>query len=194
MALSVCFFLNKQQSIFPIIMMRLLLPLLILFFSSPIFAIQQEKGRVSMNGVIINPACAIYSDTLDQTVDLGIIPIERITELPSGEGYPFSITLMNCILQSNNNSTTQYSTFSLAFDGPTENGNNLFALSGDAKGVSFELRDEQGKKITPGLGISHHGVLDEKKTLNYSLHLIRNSTLPQSGRFHAAVHFILTYQ
>ncbi|WP_431225040.1 fimbrial protein [Serratia sp. L9] len=175
-------------------MLRLLLLLFSLVFSSVTLAMQEQYGRVNINGAIINPACTILAENAEQTVDLGIITQQNIEQHNSEIIYPFAIRLTNCILATSKSSLGSWQTFSMMFDGPSALGNRGFTLGDQSQGLAFEIRDEQDNTVIPraAMKLNEHSVAN--KTLNYSLHLVKTSQQVKPGPFYTAVSFILIYQ
>lgn len=175
-------------------MLRPLLLLFSLVFSFATLAVQEQHGRVNINGAIIDPACTIAAENAEQTVDLGIITQERIEQNNTAILYPFAIHLTSCILATSENSEGSRRTFSMKFDGPSPPGYQGFSLGEQSQGLAFEIHDEQDNIVIPGAAMRLDERSVENKTLNYSLHLIKTSQQVKAGPFHTAVNFTLVYQ
>ncbi|WP_049280651.1 fimbrial protein, partial [Serratia marcescens] len=59
----------------------------------------QGWGKVNMHGAIIDTACAIAAGSRDQTIDMDTLPLGQIIRDGQGMTKPFSIELVNCILE-----------------------------------------------------------------------------------------------
>lgn len=155
---------------------------------------QEEHGRVNINGAIIDPACTIRAENAEQTVDLGIITQELIEQNNTAFVYPFTIHLTSCVLAASESSEGSRRTFSMRFDGPSTPGNRGFTLGEQSQGLTFEIHDAQENPVIPGAVMRLHESAIDNKTLSYSLHLIKTAQRVKAGPFHSAVNFTLIYQ
>ncbi len=146
-------------------------------------------GRISMNGSIVNSACAIDMGSYEQTVDMGILPVGTIHQEGQGPVRPFSITLIGCTLGPYAGDAWQ--TFSVTFDGPA-NG-EWFSLSGEARGIALALQDAQGQRIRPGLSTSKQAIIRGSSVLHYGLRLVSDSHPLRPGEYQGTLRFRLEY-
>jgi type 1 fimbria pilin len=175
----------------------MLKPLLLLFslvFSSISLAEQTGHGRVNIGGTILNPACTISVENAEQTVNLGVITQKNPEHSNVVFIYPFAIHFTSCILATSQYREGSRQTFSIKFDGPNEPGNRRFTLGEKNQGLAFEIHDAQNNIVLPGVAMKLQEGAIEKKILNYSLHLIKTAPRIQAGPFHSAVNFTLVYQ
>lgn len=104
----------------------------------------QGWGKVNMHGAIIDTACAIAAGSRDQTIDMDTIPLGQIIRDGQGMTKPFSIELVNCILERPENKP-DWKFFQVTFDGYAEGA--LFGVQGDARGVALEIKDSSGTAV-----------------------------------------------
>ncbi|EMN0829955.1 fimbrial protein [Providencia rettgeri] len=146
-------------------------------------------GRVSMNGSIVNSACAIDTGSYEQTVDMGFLPVGTIHQEGQGPVHPFSITLIGCTLDPYAGDVWQ--TFSVTFDGPV-NG-EWFSVSGEARGIALSLQDVQGQKIYPGQSTPKQAIVAGNSVLHYGLRLVSDSHPLRPGEYQSTLRFKLEY-
>ncbi|MCC8466064.1 MULTISPECIES: fimbrial protein [Photorhabdus] len=151
----------------------------------------QGYGRVSMQGTIIDTACAIDAGSRDQTIELATIPVSRMIHDERGAVRPFSIRLINCVLTSAALGKPDWRHFQVMFDGVPD-GNN-FRLSGVAQGVALQITDIYGNQAYPGTPLPVGDLQAEQMKLNYVMRLVGNRQLLQAGQYRTTVRFRLDY-
>ncbi|MBC3252359.1 type 1 fimbrial protein [Serratia fonticola] len=146
-------------------------------------------GRVSMQGSIIDTACAIAVDSREQSIDMGVIPLADI--IRDGQGYskPFSIRLISCVLDRSNNESWKH--FQVTFDGDPEG--DLFGVHGGASGVGLQISDSLGNIASPGKALPLMEILPGDRQLNYSMKLVANNHALKSGDYFSSIRFKLDY-
>lgn len=152
-------------------------------------ALGEIWGRVSMQGSIVDTACAIDTGSYEQSIDMGILPIGLLRQVGHGPVQPFSITLIGCQLTPHDGDNWQ--TFSVTFDGPA-NG-QWFTVSGAAKGVALSLQDASGQTVQPGLATPKQEIKPGNYVLNYGLRLVSDETPLRPGEYQTAIRFKLDY-
>ncbi|MGQ8775438.1 fimbrial protein [Serratia sp. NA_112.1] len=162
-----------------------------LLFSKLLFAANQGSGEVSMQGRIIASACAIDTESRDQTINLGHMPISRIIRDGQGESHPFSIKLVNCVLERSATAQADWRYFEITFDG--ENDSGLFGLYGEAKGIALQITDAQGQSAIPGKPLSKSEIEPKAMMLSYSMRLVGNNQIVESGRYYSTVRYKMDY-
>ncbi len=156
-------------------------------------AVQAEPsplwGSISMNGSIVNSACAIDTGSYAQTVDMGVLPVSTLHQQGRGPVHPFSIALIGCTLTPYTGAAWQ--TFSVTFDGPTDG--ERFSVSGDARGVALRLQDVQGQPIYPGQSTPKQALFPGNSVLHYGLQLVSDTGPLRPGDYQSALRFKLDY-
>lgn len=161
---------------------------LAIFISHAFAASHEPEGRVWMLGEIVESACTIDSGSLDQVVDMGVLPIGLLRSLGSSEAKEFQINLIDCLWGEDTQSN--YTNFDITFTGDTQG--NYFLVHGDAKGVFLLLEDVNKKPIIPGEKISYPG--GKKESFNkYFLTLLPNGDEMEPGDFYSLIHFNINY-
>jgi type 1 fimbria pilin len=151
----------------------------------------QGWGRVNMVGAIMETACAIDTNSRDQAINMGVVPISQIARDGQGLTRPFSIRLVNCILTRNDKTLPGWRHFQITFDGHADAG--LFSVSGAAKGVALQIADVQGNIATPGAPLPFGELRPSEMQLNYSLRLVSNRQVLRAGEYNSTVKFKMDY-
>lgn len=165
-------------------------------FSIATFSVQasntvQGLGRVNMQGAIIDTACAIAVDSRDQSIDMEVVPLADIIRDGQGRTKPFSIELVNCVLERPGGKLPDWKQFQVTFDGDAEG--DLFGVRGDASGVALQITDKYGNIATPGRALPREDIIPGNMQLNYHLRLVANQHTLKAGDFFSAVRFKLDY-
>lgn len=147
------------------------------------------RGSVSMNGSIVNSACAIDTGSYEQTVDMGILPVGTIRQQGQGPVRSFSISLIGCTVTPK--AGDDWQTFTVTFDG-SANG-DWFMVSGEARGIALLLQDAQGRLIYPGQSTSKQTITSDNSVLHYGLRLVSDSSPLRPGEYQSALRFKLEY-
>jgi type 1 fimbria pilin len=148
-------------------------------------------GRVNMQGAVIETACAIDTNSRDQTIDMSVLPLSQIMRDGQGLTRPFSIKLINCVLDRMDESLPQWRRFQVTFDGRVDNG--LFGVDGTARGVALQLADNDGNIVTPGIPSPYLDITEGERELKYSLRLVSNQQILRSGEYTSTIRFKMDY-
>lgn len=148
-------------------------------------------GRVNMQGAVIETACAIDTGSRDQTIDISVLPLSQILRDGQGLIRPFSIRLVNCVLDRIDENLPQWQRFQVTFDGRVDNG--LFGVDGQAQGVALQLADSVGNIITPGIPSPIFDITEGERKVNYSLRLVSNQQVLRSGAYTSTIRFKMEY-
>lgn len=148
-------------------------------------------GQVNMQGAVIETACAIDTDSLDQTIDMSVIPLSQIIRDGEGGKYPFSIRLVNCVLDRVDDRLPKWRRFQVTFDGRVDN--ELFGVDGPARGVALQIVDSYGNIIKPGMPSPYLDISEGNKELKYSLRLVSNKQTLRSGEYTSTIRFKMDY-
>ena len=105
-------------------------------------ASHEPEGMVWMLGEIVESACTIDSGSLDQVVDMGVLPIGVLRAQGESEEKEFEIKLIDCLW--GEDSQNNYTNLDIAFTGNTQG--NYFLVNGDARGVFLSLADENRRQ------------------------------------------------
>ncbi|HIE4798802.1 TPA: fimbrial protein [Serratia marcescens] len=158
-------------------------------FSTQASGSVQGWGRVNMQGAIIDTACAIAVESREQTIDMETIPVADIIRDGQGRSKPFSIELVNCLLE--RPGKDNWKQFQVTFDGDSEG--ELFGVRGDASGVALRITDENGNIATPGTPLRTQDIIPGNMHLNYHLRLVANNHALKAGEYFSAIRFKLDY-
>lgn len=148
-------------------------------------------GRVNMQGAVIETACAIDTESRDQTIDMAILPLSQITRDGHGLKRAFNIRLINCFLARLDKNLPDWKRFQVTFDGRVDNG--FFAVDGQAQGIALELTDNLGNIAIPGRPLPAINLSEGDGQLNYSLRLVSNAQVLRTGEYTSAIRFKMDY-
>lgn len=160
-------------------------------YSNPVLSANQGRGEVTMNGRIIASACAIDTESVDQTIKMKTLPISQVIRDGQSERQAFSIKLVNCVLEKFNPALDNWRYFEVTFDGREDAG--YFGLDGSAKGIALQISDEKGNIVVPGTSMAKGAVHPGKMTFNYGLRLVGNHQVLKAGEYASTVRFKMDY-
>ena len=150
--------------------------------------LNDSEGKVWMLGEIVESACTIDSGSLDQTVDMGVLPIGVLLSEGEGPTKDFQIKLIDCLW--GDDTQSNYSNLDITFTGNTDG--KYFLVNGDAAGVVLELEDVNKKPIIPGEKINYPGGAQNLSN-QYFLKLLPNGELVKPGNYYSLLHFNINY-
>ncbi|HGM5493179.1 TPA: fimbrial protein [Serratia fonticola] len=171
-------------------MKRLLLILFCAIFSANGAAPHKEMTRVNMNGVIIVPACAITSETQDQSIELGTVDIESITNGKAPK-HPFSFQLVNCM---SDEISEMKNTLAVVFMGWHDSSDSFFSLKGNTEGLAIQINDITGHLIKPGVANSGNALISHNESLHYIASLVKTANRVKAGSFNSTVNVVINYK
>lgn len=161
------------------------------FISQQAISAGQGEGRVNMQGAIIDTACAIATESREQTVEMDIIPISEITRDGQGRSVPFSIELINCVLERADKHLPDWKQFRITFDGHVDG--EMFGINGNASGLALRITDAVGNIARPGEALPPVNILPGNYRLNYAMTLISNQRPLKAGDYFSSVRFKMDY-
>lgn len=167
--------------------------ILLIAVSVPAVTAARESGwgTVSMQGSIVETACAIEMNSREQIVDLQAVPVGLIVSKGKGIPRPFRIRLINCTPQRVNPNLPSWQSFSVTFDAVSDG--DLFRVEGDAEGVGLQIVDEWGNVARPGKAMPLQDVKPGSYDLHYTMHLLTNNRPLRAGYFRSVVRFKMDY-
>lgn len=154
-------------------------------------------GTVHFRGSLVDAACSVSTDSVDQIVDLGQHPLHDFKTIgDKSELRPFTIKLEDC-------DTTVATTAAVAFSGSVDSTNSdLLAVDSSgsneasAAGVGIQILDESSKVVKPdGSTFSTaHKLIDGENILNFKSQYVSTVASPTAGQANADATFIMQYQ
>lgn len=154
----------------------------------------QGHGRVSMEGSIVDTPCAIDVPSRDQTIDMGAVPVGQIIRDGHGPVRPFTIRLVDCSMTpaTPNSTKPDWSHFQVTFDGAAIH-NQLFSITGGARGVGLQIVDRYGTIAIPGKAMPAGQLQPGELDLDYTLQLMGNHQSLRAGAYRTTIRFKLDY-
>ncbi|WP_239511973.1 fimbrial protein [Enterobacter bugandensis] len=144
-----------------------------------------------MQGAIIDTACAIATESRDQSIDMGTIPFADFIRNGQGRAKYFSIKLINCFIEQQSNIKRSWNKFQVTFDGDADG--RMFEVQGKASGISLQIISNSGKVVVPGRSLPLEQINAADMKLNYKLRLVANQKKLKAGHFFSAIRFKLDY-
>jgi type 1 fimbria pilin len=142
------------------------------------------KGRVYIDGSIVDSGCVIRVGNDNQTVAMQAVAMHGLLQGDATLQTPLNIYISNCIAAPLKG-TESLQAFRLTFDGESEG--RHFIVQGAAKGVALQIRDAEGRLITPGMLLQSNALPAGNLTLNYFLRLVGSGQSLQSGNYHSTI-------
>jgi len=165
---------------------------ILLTWITGIYSVFAEGIAFKMQGSIVETACAIDLGSRDQTIDMGSLSISHILRDGQGPARPFTIRLVNCSLEKQNSNRPDWQYFRVTFDGSHERG--LFKVSGQAKGVGLEIRNQNNEVSIPGSAMLPQELTPGTRDLIYQLRLVANQQPLVAGNYNSQLAFKLDYE
>ncbi|EBO9655750.1 type-1 fimbrial protein subunit A [Salmonella enterica subsp. enterica serovar Berlin] len=166
--------------------------------SSIAAAVTTPGGTVHFKGVIVNAACAVSADSVDQTVNLGQYRTANFKAIGDKTGLvPFKIKLQDC-------DSSVAKTAAATFSGNADRKDNTVlstsniggGASGAASGVGIEIADRQGNVIVPNSGnfSTAQTLNDGNNELNFTARYKSTSDEVTPGQADADATFTMKYE
>lgn len=153
-------------------------------------------GTVYFNGEVVNAACAVSSDSMDQTVYLDQVrtaAFNSTADAPANQPETFEIKLVDC-------DPTVQATAAVSFSGTTVSGKTSVlantAGAGGAQGVGLVLMGPDGAvlPINTGVPSSTVSVMDGTTVIPLSVDYISTSTMVTPGPVSSVANFNVHYE
>jgi type 1 fimbria pilin len=168
-------------------------PVLMAWFisSSSAHAVALGRTSVGMTGVINDAACAIDTNSRDQTINMGVLPVSQVIRDGRLPGKPFSIRLIECRLERVDPNKPDWQKFQITFTGKAHG--ELFDMDGEARGIGMRILNSQGKVMMPGVASVPADIVPGEIVLNYTMDIMSNGEAMRSGAYRSTVHFKMDY-
>lgn len=165
--------------------------------SASALAANAGSGTVTFSGSIVEAACSIAPESVDQTVELGSVAASQLATNGRSASKPFQIQLENCDMDFEVNGT-KISTVTAAFTGGVSAGdttNTQLAIVGSAGGAAVVITGADGTpvKLDGSEATAPVAIQDGNSTLQYAAYLQGNGTVV-AGDFTALANYTLSYQ
>lgn len=154
-------------------------------------------GTVHFTGDFVNAACAISSDSTEQTVKLGQYRTAEITAAAQyTNSVPFKINFVGC-------DSTVAKTSKVAFTGTADGTDKTLLRVGSgvangkaAAGVGIEISDVKGAALSPDGTVfsAPHTITDGANTMNFTARYKSTAAAVTAGPANADATFVITYE
>lgn len=158
--------------------------------SASALAADAGQGTVTFEGSIIEAACGIAPESVDQTVNLGQVASAQLANGGTSRPVPFQIELVDC-------DTSIGSTASVTFTGGINPSlADSLAIQGTAAGAGVQITGVDGKvtKLDGSAPAGSIALQDSDNTLMFSAYLKGDGTTVVPGAFTALANFTMAYQ
>ncbi|MEX3003760.1 fimbrial protein [Serratia fonticola] len=149
------------------------------------------KGRVSMEGAIVETPCAIEVGDRDQSLVMDTLPVSQLIRDGRGPEKDFVIRLVDCALVRFDTTAPDWQRFQVTFDGDNDRG--YFGVNGEARGVALMIRNARGEVASPGDAMLASTITPGELQLHYTLSLVGNQQKLQAGNYRSAIRFRMDY-
>ncbi|RFS88281.1 fimbrial protein [Serratia marcescens] len=161
-------------------------------FVSQAISASQGEGRVNMQGAIIDAACAIVTESREQIIDMKNTTPADIARGANGKSVPFSIELVNCVLERADKNFPDWKQFQITFDGHADG--DAFGVNGEVSGVALKITDAAGNIALPGRPLPPMDiVVSGDYRMNFAMALVANSQPLKVGSYFSSVRFKMDY-
>ena len=143
------------------------------------------KGRVQLTGSIVDSACTLYMGSDSQTVNFKPTALNRLIDSSPAAQQSLSLYIGNCISSTTQRNSDSSKRFKLTFEG--EGQGQYFGMQGSAHGVALQIKDTQGRLVSPGMLLEHSLVSSDLLVLSYSLTLVGSGQTLEAGDYHATI-------
>ena len=153
--------------------------------SLPACAADALKGRVQLAGSIVDSACTIRVGNDSQMIAFNPLALSGLVSGDISSQQPLTIYISNCITPEKHKNPAPSQRFKLTFEGQPDG--KYFGIHGDAKGIVLQIKDQQGKLISPGMSLEQNTPSSDSLMLNYSLTLVGSGHALEAGEYHATI-------
>jgi major type 1 subunit fimbrin (pilin) len=153
-------------------------------------------GNVHFKGELVNAACAVSTDSSNQTVELGQYRTASFAKTgDTSAKIPFNIVLNDC-------DPTVAATAAVAFTGQVDAKDNtlLAVVSGDnadtAAGVGIEIMDNTSATLSPNGSVfsAAQNLVEGTNTLHFSARYKSTADTTEPGQANADATFVMKYE
>ncbi|MFJ7883522.1 fimbrial protein [Pseudomonas sp. NPDC096917] len=161
-------------------------------------AANQGNGIVTLEGQIVDSACALDTGSAYQLIEMPPVPVGRLIRDGDSDPHPFSLRLVACTLTRPDPETPgeylpDWQHVRVTFDGLTDREGRSFAAQGSSQGVALHITDMQGRESVPGVPMPMAPISADDLSLHYIVQLVGNNQPMVVGAHRAAVRFRLEY-
>ena len=149
-------------------------------------------GQIEFQGSVVDAACAVAQNSVDQTVQMGQVRVADFagTGSEAGAKTPFTIGLEDC-------DTTVSQNAAVTFNGNADSGAAGVlanaAGEGSAQGVGIQIYDNDGTALALGTASQAVTLIDGTNTLNFSADYVSTADTVTAGNVDATATFNITY-
>ena len=149
-------------------------------------------GQIEFQGTVVDAACAVAQNSVDQTVQMGQVRVADFagTGSEAGAKTAFTIGLEDC-------DTTVSQNAAVTFNGNADSGAAGVLVNaageGSAQGVGIQIYDNDGTALALGTESQAVTLIDGTNTLNFSADFVSTADTVTPGNVDATATFNITY-
>lgn len=151
----------------------------------PLYAADALKGQVQLAGSIVDSTCNIRVGNDSQMIAFNPMALNGLLSGDISSQQPLTIYISNCIASEKHKNSVSSQRFKLTFEGLPVG--KHFGIQGGAKGIALQIKDQQGKLISPGTLLEQYIPSTDSLMLNYSLTLVGSGHALEVGEYHATI-------
>ncbi|WP_265494880.1 fimbrial protein [Providencia heimbachae] len=159
--------------------------------SASVLAADMGHGKVSFKGSIITAPCSISPDSIDQTVDLGLVADSTLAGGGKSTPRTFDVLLENCKAEDLESGVQlTFSGAAASFDAT----NKTLGIIGTASGAGVQITNPAGQVVTLGTPSPFQAIQEGNNTLRFAAYLIGDGDKATTGEFSSVADFTLNYE
>ena len=158
----------------------------------------QGSGLVTLEGQLVDSACALESSSAHQLIEMDVTAMGQLIRQGASVPHPFSLRLVKCSLSRSDpsrpgNYLPDWQHVRVTFEGRVDSASALFSTEGTSEGIALRIADSQGRTSTSGVPMPLAPLTGEDQELRYTLQLVGNGRPMAVGSHRTAVRFRLEY-
>lgn len=143
------------------------------------------KGRVQLTGSIVDSACTLSMSSDSQTVTFKPTALNGLIHGNNASQQSLKLYIGDCLASTAQRNSDPSKRFKLTFEGDGEG--QYFSMQGSAHGVALQIKDKEGKSVSPGMLLEHNFASSDLLMLSYSLTLVGTGHALEAGDYHATI-------
>ncbi|MFQ6576448.1 fimbrial protein [Pseudomonas sp. UM16] len=145
----------------------------------------RKRGACNWSGALSTARAARRVGNANQAVAFKPTALGGLVRGATSDQQTLNIYISDCIASNSSADGDHSQRFRLTFESEREG--KHFSVQGAARGIALQIKDEQGKLISPGMLLEHSTPSADMLMLNYSLTLVGSGHALEAGGYHATI-------